>query len=83
MGTKDHQIPLLTVKRTFIINNIIMKMPFLPSPLPVHGLDENVFVEVPVEASRELCHYDGMVRTLVNPDRLLSPPHDPGSHPAF
>lgn len=50
-----------------------MKMPFLPSPLPVQGLDANVFVEVLGEANRELCRYDGMVRTLINPDMLLSP----------
>lgn len=32
-----------------------------------------MFVEVLGEANRELYRYDGMVRTLINPDMLLSP----------
>lgn len=50
-----------------------MKQPFIPPFLPVRDLDANVFIEALGESNRELSRYDGMVRTLINPDVLLSP----------
>lgn len=51
-----------------------MKAPYLPEYLPVpEKIDANEFADVLGKANGAVARYDGMVRTLTNPDILLSP----------
>lgn len=65
---------MLTLKPTFIINKVVMKTPYLPEYLPVlKRIDANAFADILGKANGAVARYDGIVRTLVNPDILLSP----------
>ena len=63
---------MLTLNPTFIINKVVMKTPYLPEYLPVlKRIDANAFADILGKANGAVARYDGIVRTLVNPDILL------------
>lgn len=49
------------------------KAPFIPQTLPIKGLNVSSFLTILGEANRNLSRYDGVIRSMINPEILLSP----------
>lgn len=47
--------------------------PYVPESLPLKSLDWGALVPLIGQARAELARYDGMLRSIINPEVLLSP----------